>query len=262
MGLETAVYTKDLNINNPTSTDSVTQGDDHLRLIKKVIVNSFPDIDKALPMRDFVEPSGVIKMWAGDITQIPDGYILCDSKRTINNTSGWYSTDVTQVSADVSTSAGILIPDLADRFILGAGETKGNNPTADGSEEVDVNVPNRQEGSEHWRKAESIPLKTHKHDSTAEFEGEDLDPHKHLSGTYDRSQWADEYGNIADSAENNAYSSAEHHQGRGGKRTYSQNVSAGKPEGTVTLDNADSPTDSTILDVKPRYYSLAYIIKD
>ena len=37
MALETGTYVSDLNINNPTITDQIDQGDDHIRLIKKTI---------------------------------------------------------------------------------------------------------------------------------------------------------------------------------------------------------------------------------
>lgn len=41
MGLETGTYVNDLNTANPTSTDPKSQGDDHLRLIKTVLKNTF-----------------------------------------------------------------------------------------------------------------------------------------------------------------------------------------------------------------------------
>lgn len=45
MGLETATYINQLNINNPDdTTDFISGGDDHLRLIKRTIQNSFPRI--------------------------------------------------------------------------------------------------------------------------------------------------------------------------------------------------------------------------
>lgn len=47
-------------------------------------------------------PSGIICMWGGAVSDIPDGWVLCDGE---NNT-----------------------PDLRDRFIIGAG---GNTPVAD-----------------------------------------------------------------------------------------------------------------------------------
>ena len=42
MGLETGTYVSDLVITNPLASDLRSQGDDHLRLIKKVLQNSFP----------------------------------------------------------------------------------------------------------------------------------------------------------------------------------------------------------------------------
>lgn len=42
MSLESGSYIKDLNPNNPTSSDQVSEGDNHLGLIKKCVQNSFP----------------------------------------------------------------------------------------------------------------------------------------------------------------------------------------------------------------------------
>ena len=42
MGLESATYISDLVQTNPLSSDPRTQGDDHLRLIKKVLQRTFP----------------------------------------------------------------------------------------------------------------------------------------------------------------------------------------------------------------------------
>lgn len=48
MALETGTYIDDLVEANPTSTDPVKQGDDHLRLIKKVLKNTFANITNAV----------------------------------------------------------------------------------------------------------------------------------------------------------------------------------------------------------------------
>jgi hypothetical protein len=45
MSLESATYISGLNVNNPTIRDGVSQGDDHLRLIKSTIKTTFPNID-------------------------------------------------------------------------------------------------------------------------------------------------------------------------------------------------------------------------
>lgn len=47
MGLETGTYIEDLAPGNPLGTDPKSQGDDHLRLIKACIKNSFPNTDGA-----------------------------------------------------------------------------------------------------------------------------------------------------------------------------------------------------------------------
>ena len=44
MALETGNYISDLVVTNPTSADPKSQGDDHLRLIKSVLVNCFASI--------------------------------------------------------------------------------------------------------------------------------------------------------------------------------------------------------------------------
>ena len=45
MGLETGTTIADLNENWPEGTDNVSQGDDHLRLIKSVLKSQFPNLD-------------------------------------------------------------------------------------------------------------------------------------------------------------------------------------------------------------------------
>ena len=48
MGFETGNYIDDLVITNPTAADPISQGDDHLQLIKKVVKQSFPSVDSAV----------------------------------------------------------------------------------------------------------------------------------------------------------------------------------------------------------------------
>ena len=48
MGLETGNYITDFTITNPTASDNVSQGDDHLRLVKKLVKQSFPSVDQAV----------------------------------------------------------------------------------------------------------------------------------------------------------------------------------------------------------------------
>lgn len=49
MGLETATYISGLNSSNPVhATDQVGEGDDHIRLIKSTLLNTFPNITGAM----------------------------------------------------------------------------------------------------------------------------------------------------------------------------------------------------------------------
>lgn len=48
MALETGTYIDDLNQNNPSGSDGKNEGDNHIRLIKKTILNTFPNIDGAV----------------------------------------------------------------------------------------------------------------------------------------------------------------------------------------------------------------------
>ena len=48
MALETATYISDLVSTNPTSSDNMSQGDDHLRLLKSTIKATFPNVSGAV----------------------------------------------------------------------------------------------------------------------------------------------------------------------------------------------------------------------
>ena len=45
MPIEAATYIDDLNASNPPHTDQLSEADDHMRLIKSVLLNSFPNVD-------------------------------------------------------------------------------------------------------------------------------------------------------------------------------------------------------------------------
>lgn len=100
MALETATYINQLVVSNPGATDTVAQADDHLRLIKTVLKNTFPNLTGPITAgQDALNapiPQGLIAMWTG--ATAPAGWFLCDG------TNG--------------------TPDLRDRFIVGAHTNK------------------------------------------------------------------------------------------------------------------------------------------
>jgi microcystin-dependent protein len=104
MGLETTVnFISDLNPLNPTDGDLVKDGDNHIRLIKAALKQTFPNITGAVTATQgdlntgSPFPSGGIILWSGSIATIPSGWWLCDG------TNG--------------------TPNLRDRFVVGAGST-------------------------------------------------------------------------------------------------------------------------------------------
>ena len=55
MSLEAATFITDLDANNPAPTDLKNQGDDHIRLIKSVLKNTFPGASGAASTPKFVQ---------------------------------------------------------------------------------------------------------------------------------------------------------------------------------------------------------------
>lgn len=113
MGLEAGSFPSDLVDTNPTGTDLKSQGDDHIRLIKRVIKTTFPNLNGAVTatpaqMNTLAAPGtvcfpGMIVMWSGAVGSIPAGWVLCNGTGTLSN--------------------GNPVPDLRNRFIAGAGDT-------------------------------------------------------------------------------------------------------------------------------------------
>ena len=48
MAIETFEFIDDLNAANPTATDNVSEGDDHLRGLKTTLKNTFPNVTGAI----------------------------------------------------------------------------------------------------------------------------------------------------------------------------------------------------------------------
>ena len=111
MALETGVTTiADLNPLNPSASDPAMEGDDHIRLIKTALKNTFPNINSVVNATDeqlnflvgvtsaiqaklddlqaqIDKEAYKITMWPGSAASIPSGYSLCDGgaiSRTAN----------------------------------------------------------------------------------------------------------------------------------------------------------------------------------
>jgi hypothetical protein len=120
MPLEAATYINQLVATNPIHTDPLSASDSHMRLIKQVLQNTFPQVNGAVSassadLSGGIIPIGGIIIWTGTYAAIPANYRLCDG----NNGT----------------------PNLEGRFVLGAGVTSvvqggvggSSSTTTDGS---------------------------------------------------------------------------------------------------------------------------------
>lgn len=113
MAVENPSYINELNQNWPDGLDPKSQGDDHLRNIKKALKQTFPNVTGPVTMTQsqlnqlgtpgVVNFPGMIVMWTGTVANIPAGWKVCNGTGTI--------------------STGAAVPNLQDRFIVGAGNT-------------------------------------------------------------------------------------------------------------------------------------------
>ena len=105
MSLESATYVNQLVVSNPDGADPKGQGDDHLRLIKNTLKNTFPLLDAPVTVSSAelnnvagglrLTFQGMIVLWWGVVGTIPAGWLLCNGAN--------------------------FTPDLRDRFVVGAG---------------------------------------------------------------------------------------------------------------------------------------------
>ena len=125
MALESATFIDGLNTSNPTSTDVVSQADDHLRLIKSTIKTTFPNITGAVTATQsdlnsatsFSMPSGSIIAFAG--SSAPTGFLFCDGSAISRST---YATLFSAISTTYGIGDGsntFNLPDLRERVIAG-----------------------------------------------------------------------------------------------------------------------------------------------
>jgi hypothetical protein len=70
MALDSADFISELSITDPTGTDPINQGDDHIRTVKRATQQSFPNVDAAVPQTAAQMAQMAIKNEANTFTQI------------------------------------------------------------------------------------------------------------------------------------------------------------------------------------------------
>lgn len=119
MPLESATYLNNLVVSNPSSSDLMSQADDHIRMLKSVLQNTFPNVNGPITstphqLNHAVVPVGGVIMWSGSPAALPTGWRLCDG--------GTY--------AKSDGSGNITVPDLREKFVVGCGGTNSVPLTA------------------------------------------------------------------------------------------------------------------------------------
>ena len=84
------------------------------------------------------EPVGTITMWAGSSSSIPSGYLLCDGSAISRTTYSALFAAIGTINGTGDGSSTFNVPNLVDKFILGASASTGDttypgvSPTATG----------------------------------------------------------------------------------------------------------------------------------
>lgn len=226
MPLESASFISQLNVANPASTDTVSQADDHLRLIKNVLKTTFPNIDSPVTSTpaqlNNPVPVGLIAMWSGAINAVPSGWRLCD---------GTNST-----------------PDLRDRFIVGAGSTYAIGNTG-GANTVTLNE-SQIPGHTHVISATTGAAGAHSHTATVNDPGHVHTNVGHNSASGSGYPGFDGSGDRwLQVASNSAVTGISVSIATAGEHTHSISASASTTGGGQAHEN------------RPPYFALAYIMK-
>ena len=131
MTVESASYISQLNTSNPAASDNISEGDDHLRLIKSVLQTQFPNLattavtQTSAQMNKLGFETGTVCMYASNsipttetISGIRD-WLLCDGSDYSTST---YSALYSVVGTVFGTSgSNFRVPDYRTYFPVGVG---------------------------------------------------------------------------------------------------------------------------------------------
>lgn len=253
MALENATFINGLVESNPTSTDSVSQADDHIRLLKATIKATFPSVTGAITktqaqLNDGLEKSGgtmtgalvLAGAPAADLqaatkayvdtqvsTRLPTGIITMWSGAVDAVPTGWALCNGTNGT-----------PDLRDRFVVGAGSSYAVGATGGSKDAIVV---------AHSHSASTAGAGGHNHYVAAGGAREDL-----TGSNYVRVSAAGGEGGLVNN--NFEYEL----QGTPNVADVGLTSSVGNHTHGVTVDSTGSSGTNANL---PPYYALAYIMK-
>ena len=128
MGLESATFIENLDANNPLANDAISQADDHLRLIKSVLKQSFPNINAAVTAvpAELNKKTAIISDGAGqltlntNVTQALMQTLLGIIKPALSIDGSTLSIDSGTTAADIRTALGVSGTSILDVYPVGS----------------------------------------------------------------------------------------------------------------------------------------------
>ncbi len=131
MPLETGEFISDLVVTNPLGTDPKSQGDDHLRLLKKTVQQTFPDFDRlvrltAEQMNGFTGMIGAFPVAAN----VGAGWLIADGQTVLRATYPDLFAFLGLVYGPGDGTTDFVLPDYRGQFLRGLDEGAGNDPDA------------------------------------------------------------------------------------------------------------------------------------
>ena len=98
MPVETFNYIDSLNTANPTATDNVSEGDDHIRGIKTTLKNTFPNVNGAVSKTDEELNNTISQTSSTGSAPLPSG---TTAQRDSTPSAGYLRWNTTDTSAEV-----------------------------------------------------------------------------------------------------------------------------------------------------------------
>ena len=127
MPLESASGIWDLDPSWPLGTDSPSEGDDHLRLVKQVLQDTFPNVQGVVTASHTqmnVPPVSVGGVMAYTGATPPNGYVFCRGQELDRTTYSELYTVIGDTYGDGNGTTSFNVPDMQER--IAAGGLRGN----------------------------------------------------------------------------------------------------------------------------------------
>jgi hypothetical protein len=233
--LETASYINGLQPSNPVSTDLLSQSDDHIRLLKSTLKQTFPNLTGPVTVTQSqinqASPVGLIALWYGSSASCPTGWAVCNGQ-TVAKTDG---------------SGNITTPNLVDRVPVGAGGTIAAQGATAGSSTATATTG--AAGSHTHTVTPAAHTHTVTIGGTALTEAQ-LPSHRHKNGVVD-GQTNEIFIRGSVAASPTTSYDLQSNSGTGANEGYTESIGSGATHthtATVSTDTPAAPTVSTAAD--------------